>query len=341
MLTIHYVDEKSRHQQLQGKLAAQTATWLQERENLSKEVENLQEKLAQMQQGLTEATGTLERRSREAESAKEELTVASARLDEARQQRDSLATEMQGKHERVNEVEARLGDCEEAREKCVKGEMIQADAKELLLDELKAQNERLAAKSQELQLKVAQLKENCEQTHWKSEGSDSFSFFFFFLFFFHLIHFLFLHLAARASAETMSSGGKGVVVYVAQKRQFEDLLLSLELLQANFLYCFPYPVHIFMGDDFTDSEVASIRDMLPGDRGVVFESICLEDCVPGGYSSVPVVKDWISSNHLAKSLGDLNRERFLAGEIFRSPSLSKFEFMWYLEPTTFITVRIS
>ena len=166
LVTSSYLDLQTSHTQLLFKLTTQTAS--------------CQEKLAQMQQRLTEDTGTLERRSREAESAKEEQTMASARLDEARQQRDSLATEMQGKHERVNEVEARLGDCEEAREKCVKGEMIQADAKELLLDELKAQNERLAAKSQELQLKVAQLKENCEQTHWKSEGSDSFSFFFFF-----------------------------------------------------------------------------------------------------------------------------------------------------------------
>ena len=170
LVTSSYLELQTSHTQLLAKLTAQAATWQQERGKRDDVIGKLQEKLGDSQRRLEEATTSLEKRGRQAESVKEELAVTSARLEEARQQRDLLTLEMKENLERIEEVEARLGDCEEAREKCVKGEFGKRDAKEMLLDELKTQNERLAAKSQELQVKVVQLQENCEQTHRKSEG---------------------------------------------------------------------------------------------------------------------------------------------------------------------------
>jgi len=237
-------------------------------------------------------------------------------LDDARKLGSGLASELEVKKSAAEAQGTMLKKCEEARESCVSGELSKNDALRDLVDELKSQNERLAAKSQEQQARIQRLKDDCEQTHWKSD-------------------------AVRESAQSLGTTGKGVVVYVAAKPQLEDLLLSLELLEANFLYCHPYPVHIFAVGDFTDLEIASIREMVPSAPFVNFEPLCLDDCVPRGYSvTVKVLVDWIASSNLSKSLGELSRERFLAGAIFRAASLARFEYMWYLEPNTFISEEV-
>lgn len=152
----------------------------------------------------------------------------------------------------------------------------------------------------------------------------------------HLFN-LFLLFISAARAQIQSDGSMGVIAFVVRRSQLEDFWLSLELLEANFLYCYPYPVVVFAGDDFTDTEVVSIREKLPTALSVTFELICLDNCV-SGLSTVDEIKGLMATNSVKMGLGKLNKERFLAGEIFRHPALADYDYLWYMEPTTFLLV---
>jgi len=113
-------------------------------------------------------------------------------------------------------------------------------------------------------------------------------------------------------------------------------LLSLELLEANFLFCFPYPIHIFADKEITDDEIHAIKDSVPSAPSVTFEPVCFQNCQLLN-SDGNVTESKGSLPHLSSHAKD----SFIAFHMFSSENVKGFELYWYLEPSVFITVGSS
>jgi hypothetical protein len=175
-LGLKLVDERYQNTLLQSKLIGHAATCQSEREKREDELSGLQTKFEGAQRELASLRNQLAERIREVEICQAKADQVTKDLMEAQNQRNTAAMALVRTSGVLEEKEKVLAECEEAREQCVKGEIGKADSKEQLLDELQVQNERLGKKSQELQLKIQQLKDDCDQSHWKSEGEHSWVF---------------------------------------------------------------------------------------------------------------------------------------------------------------------
>ncbi|KOH00513.1 putative mannosyltransferase [Saccharomyces eubayanus] len=139
------------------------------------------------------------------------------------------------------------------------------------------------------------------------------------------------------SGDPLSGKAKGTILSLVRNIDLEDIISSVRQLEEEYNKNFGYPYTFLNDEEFTDEFKDAIKRILPKDRLVEFGTID-----PGKWNipdsidkdkyhekSAEMAKEGI---HGAEAVSYHNMCRFYSKEYYHHPLLSKYKYVWRLEP---------